>query len=474
MASTSIDLTPRPSLIQSVRQQGLGFATCLCELCDNSFDVGSTVIYLCWDPETNSLTITDNGRGCADLTVLLRLGDREETATTVLGRYGIGAKDAFISLGREVDIVSRHAGVESRLRCDWARLEQQRDWHIPGPSQLRSSKPSGTEIRISRLYKSYTHEWPGMLDKLARTYMPALEDGREIWTRIGTEGNFTRLLPFTIPPLDQVKTSTLSVAGRTATVMMGFLPAGMPAEAKTDYMGMMAIYGYRVLPQKTRLGQGSLPTPGLFGAVTFGPEWQLTKNKLSIADDLTRLRDRIEQEFADLIMQARQQGETLPLQQLRDEINALLRAALVKPEYRKERRKAPTHHDGTHAATGRGPRRRNFRESQPGDEWDQKVPAHAIQISFEALGNTRPLYYVNANIVTLNLDNPQIQQMQHNPLALRMQALNAVATYLIYKDPKQLPLPGIGLDQYETDVEKIAACVTELARAMDAVTIQAA
>jgi hypothetical protein len=170
MLPTEIDLTPLPILIHAVRQQGLSLYTCLCEFFDNSYDAGATTIRLTWDPDGNCLEIEDNGQGCADVSKMLRIADRQEHGTTMLGRYGVGVKDASITLGERIDILTRHDGVETRLTCDWAALERQRHWHIPGPVSMKTTKPNGTGIRIQRLFKDCTNDWDGLLATLGLAY----------------------------------------------------------------------------------------------------------------------------------------------------------------------------------------------------------------------------------------------------------------------------------------------------------------
>jgi len=455
--TSMIDITPKPSLLHAVRNQGLSWNTCLCELIDNAFDADASEVELVFGPDT--VEIHDNGQGCADLVKMLTLGDRQDHGSTLLGRYGIGLKDAAISLGDTIVIISRQEGTERKLSCNWKQLERRARWEIAGPNITPTTTANGTSISIQGNLKK-RKSLPDIIEKLGLTYLPALQAGKHIRWRFMREPGLKLVTPFAFPRLEHQRTETLVVDGKTATVTMGLLVPDQAGVQPDKCLGLMLIYGYRVIAMNERFGLGHAPTPRLFGTITFSRDWELTKNKSGLVEAQEALAVQIERRFADVIALAVQQGVKLPFYKAQRELNQILDSLYQFFDRRKAKRAAPRNHTGTVKPRGTGSPHRQAERVQPGTRFPVAVPGHGLQIGFMSLKNDK-LYQLSGNVIYFNEDSPTIQALRHNDLAIKMCAISPVAFQLVsLRNIPQMTLPGLAdaLEEYETIRDKVEYC----------------
>jgi hypothetical protein len=458
----TIDITPLPHMLLGQRHTDISWSTCLCEIIDNAFDASASVVEMIFG--TDSLEVRDNGTGCADLAAMLTLGDHADHRETILGRFGWGLKDAAIALGDKIDIVSVHEGVERFLTCNWRTLEQATTWRIAAPTIRPTTAPSGTSILISSNLKK-RRSTPDLLDKLGLIYMPALLSGKQIRWKVPREKSVNLVTPFAFPPLEHARTETLSVQGKTATVTMGLVLPQQPGVQYHKCLGLMQIYGYRVLDWNTRLGLGEAATPGLFGTVTFDTAWQLTKNKNGLAEAKDDLERQIAVAFKDVIERAVVQGQALPFQQAQQAVNQAMETLLQRPTregWVKGARPGPPRKKGTRTPTGAGSPHRHATVIQNGTRF--KAPLlganEGPRIAFTSLGHDR-LWEVSDNLIYFNTDSPVIQALRQHELALQVCASAQLAYQLVAKpQAQQLLLPGIlkDLENHDDYRDRLELC----------------
>lgn len=96
--SKEIDITPKTHCLSSLRRQDMPPWLAVCELVDNSLDAKATSVCVSWDAAGKCLTVSDDGVGAPNPSAIVTLGDHDSEGRETSGRYGIGAKDAVLSI----------------------------------------------------------------------------------------------------------------------------------------------------------------------------------------------------------------------------------------------------------------------------------------------------------------------------------------------------------------------------------------
>jgi hypothetical protein len=126
------------STFEGHRAFGYDLATALADLVDNSITAQAKRVWLDfeWDGHTSTITITDDGDGMteAELVSAMRLSSRnprEDRAEHDLGRFGLGLKTASLSQCRRFTVRSRRSRGKSITRCwDLSVIEAAKDWRL--------------------------------------------------------------------------------------------------------------------------------------------------------------------------------------------------------------------------------------------------------------------------------------------------------------------------------------------------------
>jgi hypothetical protein len=426
------DFTPDTSVILYMRKQNLNWPTVVKELIDNAIDAGASLIRLTMT--RHLVRIEDNGRGCPDLLDMITLGKREEYETTQIGHYGIGAKDAFIWLAERLAIASVCQGLRREVSIDWEVILRQKRWHLPHPiTEHSTTEPTGTRIELTRLLHGRPDK-QRLIDELSRTYMPALREGCQIFLKHYTDPDFTPIKPFSFPPLHPQQHETMVVDGKRVAVSIGLIPPDVTIESR----GLMCLYGPRVILHQKRLGIPPEALPQIFGWIEFSREWTLEKNKRDFLDDLDPLEDAIEERFAALFTLAAQRQTDEPLENVARWINEGLKSLRHRGRPRKARRSGPHVKEGTVLPTGTGGKHTQAAQDQPGQTFIKK---QVLSMQFAPMGAAGPLCSVIDDVLTLNSEDPCMQEAKDNEQLLRAHTLWAVSSYLVTQPDLQLVMP---------------------------------
>ena len=131
-----INTPPRASsLIESLRDIGYSLQAAISDIVDNSISAfaSSIEIHFCWDNESSSIVVIDNGTGMSydELIEAMRPGSinpLDRRSKSDLGRFGLGLKTASFSQCRKVTVVSVKDGKASGCFWDLDYVADKNEW----------------------------------------------------------------------------------------------------------------------------------------------------------------------------------------------------------------------------------------------------------------------------------------------------------------------------------------------------------
>jgi hypothetical protein len=398
-----MDLTPEPHVLFSMQNQNLPWHKVLAELIDNALDAGANNVTIRFD--RGCMTVEDNGRGIRDIQASLKLGGHHESETTVLGKYGIGLKDAWLFCGDEMHIMTVHKGVRSTVSIDRQELARNR-WQVADPIVEETDAPQGTSIRLKTTKRKPPFEaW----ERLAWIFTPALLDGKQIRQRNGSADS--PLQPKQLPPLEKAIADSFLVQDKAVDIHIGVMQ-----ENHRIYSGPFWIqYGHRHIGSGS-IGVGDYSTQGMAGVIKLGKGWTLTKNKDDISELREELADEIHKRIEPLLKEAQEASQTVFISQLRMECESILNQQLLE-HLREARTKPSISQGGTVLAVGSGKRRRNATKVHDADGSVVRLKSGnggKIKIDFNQLDNpnSAAIFDPSDNRVILNIDHVFVAKAQ--------------------------------------------------------------
>lgn len=149
-----VHLPPAPHLLASLANANLPWWKALAELVDNSLDAGATRVVI--DITNRVLTVADDGSGCEDITSVFKLGDHRRRKTSKLGRYGIGAKDAWLSCADTMEVVTCCGKQEASMKVNYNEW-MQNNWNVPDPEVIEyedvEDEPDKEDFKLAEFKK---------------------------------------------------------------------------------------------------------------------------------------------------------------------------------------------------------------------------------------------------------------------------------------------------------------------------------
>ena len=195
----SIDGSPETHILDSFMNSKVTYPEALSELIDNSFDQSANNVEIVLNGQ--SVIVSDDGNGCSNLQSMLRMGSHTRTATTKLGRYGVGLKNVSLALGELLEIKTRQSGTQLKASVDWPKLRDSGNWsEIKGEEQETDLK-NGTDITISQLHSSI-FKFQFIISAIAFNFAPALWSGKVI--HVKTDKTETKVTPWEIPEMSSL------------------------------------------------------------------------------------------------------------------------------------------------------------------------------------------------------------------------------------------------------------------------------
>lgn len=428
-----MDFTPVPHLLRSLANQNMNWVTALAELIDNSFDANATRVAV--SVGDRKLVVEDDGVGIKDISCIGKLGAHSHHATTALGVYGVGLKDAWMYAGSTLTVDTTRNGVTTHLHVDPEQLAAN-NWHGDDPVSEETGKPSGTVITLP-LSRERKHAPDRVtMESVAWHFTPALEAGRQITFKSRKHDRKMPLAAWKLPKFIDSVRDEFDVDGKRVAIDIGIV-----ADGDTMKRGPFWItYGHRII-DKAGIGANGYSTMRMGGVIRLLDGWTFTKNKDSLSACVDELGDAIHERIKMLLVKASQLSEDIEAAALKTELEGMLNDGIG--QYKKEQRPGKTGSAGPRAPIPRnsGTRRRRATVVQEGDG-SVEVNASAtrrrgFKIDWghddaDKVGEFDAL----ANIVRLNVDNRFVtasKESQNLP-ALYATAIAILADYCCNHD----------------------------------------
>lgn len=309
-------IRPDAHLLEAMQHQPLTWPKRLAELIDNSLDAHATRVAISFKHRV--LTVADDGVGIKDPMAVVTLGRHEKHTGQILGRYGIGAKDAWLCTGPVIEIDSTNCGVRRRLRVD-VREVAKNDWMCDDPVSEAAEGDRGTIIKIHLRSDQRVPQWKDLTDTLGWIFAPAMMSGKQI---VFTDTN-TPLAPVQMPPLLNTVVDSFQIDGKQVDINIGILPAGVRPK-KPDFWIQ---HRHRFI-QHSSIGTKGRCGGRICGIVSLGAGWKLSKNKDELIGDSESLEESIFQRIEHLLKQCEATAEQIETSALKTELEGLLNTAL--------------------------------------------------------------------------------------------------------------------------------------------------
>lgn len=416
------DFTPEPHYLLSMANQGLPWWKALAELIDNGFDARGNRVEIAVKGRT--VTISDNGRGMADVMKSVRLGGHSPVNGRGLGMYGVGLKDAWLSSGDRIDITTVHNGKKTSITVDIRDISS--SWQGPDPVIEDSTEKPGTLI-VLHLRPGRNIPSDDVFKKLAFIFSPAIVQGLQI-VRV-VNGKSKPLAAMPLPEFSESIQDSFEVNGKAVSLNVGILKP----ESRMQEGPFCFAYRHRVIDASS-LGAKSMSCMSMGGLIVLGDGWEFTKNKDSIAENCDALEEAIYSRIKHLLIKANKMAMDVQSDQIRTELESMVNSAYS--EAKREARHSTRDSSGTVRPTGTGGKRTKASKIHvdlPGSVLDggEQVRRRGLridwcQISSDEIGK----YDSRTNTVNMNVEHPFVAAAKMTP---NYPALFAVA-FAVYSD----------------------------------------
>lgn len=322
-----VHLPPGAELLEALANNNLAWWKALAEFVDNSIDAGASKIVI--DVSGKTLTITDDGDGVEDILAMFKIGYHKKSRKCKLGRYGIGAKDAWLSCSDQMTVDTVRNGVRSTMfvdRHEWAA----KGWDCGDPVQEPSDKPNGTKIKLT-LRGSKSAPDVSAFKTLAFVFTPAIKSGILIFD--SRKNKATRLTHFEMPSREDIVVSEFEIDGKKVKIDIGVLPDGV----KVDRGPFWLIHEHRII-ESTSIGAGQYSVQRIAGTIEIGREWKLSKNKDDLTDNQERLADAIFVRIEHILKKADALAESVESTALKTELQDMLNVGMGGAKNNREKR----------------------------------------------------------------------------------------------------------------------------------------
>lgn len=305
--NVSMSMAPTPAMIIAMREKTFNWRLAFCELIDNSFDAKADRIRI--EMRNRKMRFVDNGVGAENPAILLVQGRRKQHSGQTLGRYGVGASDAFMWLYGTTTITSCDGKFTRHTQVRWSDIAEMQDWpqltvstgdKNRGVESGRLFEKNGTCIEIDGHIRN-NPPYENLVKDLGFTYWPGLEkQRRKITFYQGKKA--IEVTPFKPPRFKQneFRTVTFEVNGKKVTATGG----NVMENAENRHPGFNVSYDYRVIYDSDERAAGDKSVDRFFCHVELDSRWMLGRNKDRIggsANDEAELWSRLGDEFGDLI-----------------------------------------------------------------------------------------------------------------------------------------------------------------------------
>ncbi|HUV64212.1 MAG TPA: ATP-binding protein [Sedimentisphaerales bacterium] len=439
-----MDACPHTEFLESLHgNQSCNWHIALSELCDNSFDHKAARVQIQFRGKRD-LEVLDDGNGCDDMARMMKLGMHDNRRNSGLGRYGVGLKEAGGWLWGVMVIETVCQGYVRSTTVDWEKWRKSGSWRLPKPRPVPAlPEQVGTKLTFARIDRS-PPDYEKLREKLSYVFAPALEDGKQIVIQ-RTRRKPMVCAAWKMPPLTDVITTDLVVAGKRASIHVGIIGEG----ADTSQYGFNYSYEHRNIKNSAFGGKGH-SVRRICGQVTLSRDWKLSKNKTDIAEGQDLLEEKLYEICEPIILKAEQQAEVIYNDKFTHEINASLNEIVTT--LRKAKREATGKKPGTVSPKGTKRRVRKADKTQPGGDILGKVASRGLRIEpVRSLNGLITDVDLTGNVVKVNEDHNWYITMRenHDINAIRCVCLGAYCEKAMAEDPTgQLHLFNRGFSSF--------------------------
>lgn len=444
-----IDVAPKVGILEAHAAQPLSFKTALAEWIDNALDADATHVAIEFGKSHRDtfVAVRDDGNGTANPERMVTLGDHSSHASTRLGRYGIGAKDAALWIGgtrSSVRITTVHNGKRRVLDTRWEEISAA-GWQVNDPV-LTDAVPGerGTTLTVTPIVRAVPmgKRWDELRAELGYLYSPALKAGKQITLRApGLRSKPELIERWRMPPLENVIDTSVVVAGKRARVYCGIVAAGHP----NPRSGITYMHGFRVIISATSRGCGTHSIARVCGFVELDGSWKLAKNKDGIVADEDELYRAVESACLPVLTKASALGAMMHSHAFEsavaDAVNSMLGNGVASGEADAKARRRKGDTEGTADPKQTGRRHRRAEREQDGSTFISRGRRSgvAIRIEHEHYGHAECLGEVKDPSIILNLDHPLIAAI-HSESDVRATAI--IVMHLLASDACLRPSDG--------------------------------
>ena len=271
---------PSTEIIQSMINAEISLKIAIAELIANSLDQDATQIDISLNTKRRGLeelVISDNGNGCQNLELMVKLGSHVPSKRGSIGRYGVGFKDAAIWLGGEVFVDSlTRGGKKEKADANWAIMKATGKWDV-GFRDDSERTSHGVTIRIGALdMRRITNGWKLVSSYITEKFSAAIDDH----VVITVDGIRVKSAPRPLL-IDDVE-FLIRFNGRVAKGLCGILvDKSLPSGWNVRYGPQTIVSSF------TREGFGAYSSYGFWGMLYMiddEKKWKLTRNKNASED----------------------------------------------------------------------------------------------------------------------------------------------------------------------------------------------
>jgi hypothetical protein len=430
-----VQILPKTHMLQGiVAADNWTVAKAISEFVDNSFGSAAgdaDVVGITFG--SDFIAISDNGNGMQDVTALFVIGESGSFSSDVdIGRYGRGAKEACIWLGRKTMVESRHGGIRSVAHLDWQKVIDSGP-DAPWPTvEVTSHKVgesiSGTRIKIEGMRQKRRINIDALRTALGETYAMAIRNGKIIRLTDARKGGIAPVdvEPFYPKGWSDIQSVKGRVNGKGYSAEVGIL-----SEVYSSHTGLRVCYGHRVIERMTVLGGRAVPAR-VFGYVMLDSSWKphLSTNKTELIDSDDLEADLLEK-LAVVFKAAEEYQEDWIIEGLNVHLSDVLtkswRASDEGDQYGK--RKEPKN-PGTKTKKHKAPPMTVTEDGEVPVQESLELERRGLQIKKNRLGKDGVIGLVqeadNGLIVVLNQDSPLMKRAINDQMAT---GKNRVAAY---------------------------------------------
>lgn len=396
-----VRIVPDGRYIIAVENSNLRWVDILGEFIDNAFDAGAANVDVQFSP--GQLKITDDGRGIKNVVDALTFGRHTpSSAGDLVGRYGIGMKDAWLNCGDNLLIQSTRGGEKTVMSIN-AQHWAENNWETEDPEVSPTDEANGTVLTMS-LERRQRIATKKDVETLGIIFSPAISDGKKL--RVALDKNPMLVRAAAWPQLSDSRQGVVDIDGKSAIFTIGLVAANERPTRGPIWLR----YGHRILETTCHVGLGGRAVGDrLWGVITLDASWGVAKNKNGVVDDMEDLGDAIYERIADLVAAAERECMAFNTAAFREETEAMLSGALAV--MREKRQAVESGQRGTVVPRETGVKRRNASKAVDATGSVRRRKSSQVRVDYIDMGEPTPFGNFDryGRVAVLNLANPFVK-----------------------------------------------------------------